>query len=100
MRSTRVKTRQALGIEEQLSLLDVALQNAYRALARAEARYHDLFDNGPDMYHVIGPDGRFREANQKHAELIGYTPKRWRACSFRKLFRSGLCPEWKRGGIS
>ena len=28
MRSTRVKTRQVLGIEEQLSLLDVALQNA------------------------------------------------------------------------
>ena len=75
MRSTRIKTRQVLGIEEQLSLLDVALQNAYRALARAEARYHDLFDNGPDMYHVIGPDGRFREANQKHAELIGYTPE-------------------------
>jgi two-component system, cell cycle sensor histidine kinase and response regulator CckA len=68
-------THRSLDIEEQVALLEISLQNAYRALARAEARYHDLFDNGPDMYHVIGPDGKFREANKNHAALIGYTPE-------------------------
>ena len=75
MQKSGAKTKQKVGIDDQLSPVDPALQKAYRAMARAEARYHDLFDHGPDMYHVLATDGTFKEANDKHTALIGYTPE-------------------------
>ncbi|MFQ6618992.1 MAG: PAS domain-containing protein, partial [Fidelibacterota bacterium] len=41
-------------------------------IAEAEARYRDLYDNAPVMYHSLDPEGHFIECNQTEADMLGY----------------------------
>jgi PAS domain S-box-containing protein len=46
---------------------------AEQRLQASEARYRDLYDNAPNAYLVVGPDGRILKANRRVTELLGYS---------------------------
>ncbi|MFH1852259.1 MAG: PAS domain S-box protein [Candidatus Neomarinimicrobiota bacterium] len=46
---------------------------AEKLLREREEQYHDLYDNAPDMYFSVRPDGRIMSVNQFGAEYLGYT---------------------------
>jgi len=54
--------------------LGPAVQNArlFADLRQAEARYRDLYDNAPDGYHSLGPDGTLLEINNTELRWLGY----------------------------
>jgi PAS domain S-box-containing protein len=41
-------------------------------LQESEARYRDLYENAPNAYLIVGPDGRVMSANRRLAEMLGY----------------------------
>lgn len=40
---------------------------------KAEQKYHNLYDNSPDLYRTIDLEGRILEVNQTYATSLGYT---------------------------
>lgn len=42
-------------------------------LEKSEKKYQDLYDNAPDMYFSVFPDGIVKNVNQFGAEYLGYT---------------------------
>ena len=42
------------------------------ALRESEMRFRDLYENAPNAYFSIGPDGRIRGCNRRAVELLGY----------------------------
>ena len=42
-------------------------------LAKSEQKYHDLYDNAPDMYFSVSPDGTVKDVNKFGADYLGYT---------------------------
>jgi len=42
-------------------------------LAKSEQKYQDLYDNAPDMYFSVSPDGTVTNVNQFGAVYLGYT---------------------------
>ncbi len=44
-----------------------------RALQQAQLRYYGLFEQGNDAVFIIGIDGRHLEANQRAAQMLGYS---------------------------
>jgi PAS domain S-box-containing protein/putative nucleotidyltransferase with HDIG domain len=42
------------------------------ALRESEEKYHDLYQNAPDGYHSIGPDGTILEVNNTWLRMLGY----------------------------
>ncbi|MEX0602965.1 MAG: PAS domain S-box protein, partial [Bacteroidota bacterium] len=56
------------------SQIGVALENAtlFERLRRSEERYMDLFENSPDMYHIVNRNGIIISCNQTEAERLGY----------------------------
>ncbi len=48
-------------------------RRAEEALRESEGKYHNLYDNAPDMYFTVSPDGIITSVNQFGAECIGYT---------------------------
>jgi two-component system, cell cycle sensor histidine kinase and response regulator CckA len=68
--------------EKQMNLLSVftgqintALDNAklFERLEESEHLYADLFENSPDMYHIINREGYIVSCNRTEAETLGYT---------------------------
>jgi two-component system, cell cycle sensor histidine kinase and response regulator CckA len=68
--------------EKQLNLLSIfsgqistALDNAklFERLEESEHLYADLFENSPDMYHIINRDGYIVSCNKTESEVLGYT---------------------------
>ena len=51
-------------VNERNKLLD-----AYR---ESEEKYRDLYQNAPDGYHSIGPDGMILDVNDKWLRMLGY----------------------------
>ena len=47
--------------------------NVQQELVRSQARFHDLYDNAPDMYFSIDVNGNIQSVNQFCAEYLGYT---------------------------
>jgi PAS domain S-box-containing protein len=43
-----------------------------RHLRRTEERLRDLYENAPDGYHSLGPDGTILEANSTWLKMLGY----------------------------
>jgi PAS domain S-box-containing protein/putative nucleotidyltransferase with HDIG domain len=41
-------------------------------LRESEEKYHDLYENAPDGYHSIGPDGTILEVNNTWLKMLGY----------------------------
>jgi PAS domain S-box-containing protein len=46
---------------------------AQERLREAEEKYRTLFEDSRDAIYIVGPDGRFLEANQAALDLLGYT---------------------------
>ena len=42
-------------------------------LAKSEQKYHDLYNNAPDMYFSVSPDGTVKDVNEFGADYLGYT---------------------------
>ncbi len=54
--------------------IGVALENAalFDRLRRSEERYMDLYENSPDMYHIVGRNGIIVSCNKTEADRLGY----------------------------
>lgn len=88
------KNRSSL-TEKQLELIaafanqiGVALENAtlFERLRRSEERYMDLFENSPDMYHLVNREGTIVSCNQTEATLLGYRKEELVGQSVLKLY--------------
>ena len=88
------KNRTALA-EKQLELIaafanqiGVALENAtlFERLRRSEERYMDLFENSPDMYHLVNRDGTIVSCNRTETDLLGYRKEDLVGHSILKLY--------------
>ncbi|MFQ5605161.1 MAG: PAS domain S-box protein [bacterium] len=44
-----------------------------KALRHSEERFRDLFDNAPDMYIILDPEGTIVDFNQRGLKELGYT---------------------------
>jgi len=68
--------------------IGVALENAtlFERLRRSEERYMDLFENSPDMYHLVNRDGTIVSCNRTEADLLGYRKEDLIGYSILKLY--------------
>jgi PAS domain S-box-containing protein len=41
-------------------------------LRQSEEKYHDLYDNAPDMYHTLDANGIIVDCNETEAKMLGY----------------------------
>jgi len=81
--------------EKQLELMTafanqvgVALENAtlFDRLRRSEERYADLFENSPDMYHIVNRSGFILSCNRTEATHLGYSKEELIGDSILKLY--------------
>jgi PAS domain S-box-containing protein/putative nucleotidyltransferase with HDIG domain len=49
-----------------------ARRQTEKALEDSEKKYLDLYNNAPDGYHSLGPDGIILEVNEKWLKMFGY----------------------------
>ncbi len=63
------------------------------AVGGAAAGYRWLFDNAPDMYHILALDGAIKEVNQKPTELLGYTKGELMGSGLSCIVADGFLPE-------
>jgi PAS domain S-box-containing protein/putative nucleotidyltransferase with HDIG domain len=47
-------------------------KNAVQALKESEKKYLDLYQNAPDGYHSLAPDGAILEVNNTWVKMLGY----------------------------
>ncbi len=68
--------------------ISVALDNAqlFERLKSSEQRYADLFENSPDMYHLVNHKGIIIRCNQTEADTLGYTKEEIIGQSLLKLY--------------
>ena len=54
--------------------IGVAMENTalFEKLRRSEERYMDLFENSPDMYHIVNREGLIVSCNRTEANRLGY----------------------------
>jgi two-component system, cell cycle sensor histidine kinase and response regulator CckA len=54
--------------------IGVAMENTalFEKLRRSEERYMDLFENSPDMYHIVNREGVIVSCNKTEANRLGY----------------------------
>jgi PAS domain S-box-containing protein len=54
--------------------IGVAMNNAhlFEKLRKSEERYIDLFENSPDMYHLVNRDGIIISCNATESQILGY----------------------------
>jgi PAS domain S-box-containing protein len=60
-------------LERRVEKEKTARQMAELELAKTEKKYQDLYDNAPDMYFSVSPEGTITAVNQFGAEYLGYT---------------------------
>lgn len=60
-------------LERRVEKEKIARQMAELELAKTEQKYQDLYDNAPDMYFSVSPEGTVTDVNQFGAEYLGYT---------------------------
>src|SRR3989338_8252017 len=56
--------------------LDIILKEINRLndkMRESEKKYHDLYENAPDMYHTINKKGIITECNRTEAKMLGYS---------------------------
>ncbi|MFQ5674648.1 MAG: response regulator, partial [bacterium] len=62
-------------LEKQAKKLKIELKERKRAefaLRISEERFKDLFDNAPDMYIILDPNGGMVDFNQRVTDVLGY----------------------------
>ncbi|MBN2017082.1 MAG: PAS domain S-box protein [Candidatus Cloacimonetes bacterium] len=60
-------------LERRVEKEKLARQLVEQELERTEQKYQDLYDNAPDMYFSVSPEGIVKDVNQFGAEYLGYT---------------------------
>lgn len=60
-------------LERRVEKEKTARQVVELELAKSEQKYQDLYDNAPDMYFSVSPDGTVTDVNQFGAVYLGYT---------------------------
>ena len=48
------------------------IKKVEKALRESEAKYRDLYDNAPDMYHTLDKNGIIMDCNETEARMLGY----------------------------
>lgn len=78
----------------------LAIDNArlFREVRSAEARYRSLFERVGDAMILLGPDGRYLDANPAASDLLGYTRQEFRRLRQGDLVAGGA--EWSREQFS
>lgn len=86
--STAMSTKQAELMTAFANQLAVALENAnlFERLRKSEERYIDLFENSPDMTHIVNRQGVIVSCNQTEARVLGYPKEHLIGESFLKLY--------------
>jgi len=46
---------------------------AQQAIAESESKFKWLYDSAPVPYHILSPDGRIRDVNQRWCDVLGYS---------------------------
>ncbi len=57
------------------SLLERQVDERTRALRRSERMYQDLYENAPDMYLNLDPEGMILKCNRTGFQVLGYHPE-------------------------
>jgi len=60
-------------LERRVEKEKTARQMAELELAKTEQKYQDLYNNAPDMYFSVSPEGTVTNVNEYGAEYLGYT---------------------------
>jgi PAS domain S-box-containing protein len=59
-----------------ISIKDVTIWNEMLETLRAsEEKYRDLFENAPDMIHILDSEGFIKDCNKRELDILGYTKK-------------------------
>jgi len=68
--------------------IGVAMENTalFEKLRRSEERYMDLFENSPDMYHIVNREGIIVSCNRTEADRLGYRKDELIGHSLLKLY--------------
>jgi PAS domain S-box-containing protein len=68
--------------------IGVAMENTalFEKLRRSEERYMDLFENLPDMYHIVNREGIIVSCNRTEADRLGYRKDELIGHSLLKLY--------------
>jgi PAS domain S-box-containing protein len=68
--------------------IGIAMENAtlFERVRKSEERYIDLFENSPDMSHIINKEGIITSCNQTEATRLGYTKRELVGNSILKLY--------------
>ena len=64
----QLKEMEIVGVYEDIT----EHKRMQEALMESEEKYHDLYQNAPDAYHSIGPDGTILEVNNTWLRMLGY----------------------------
>lgn len=59
-------------LERRVEKEKIARQMVEQELVKSEKKYQDLYDNAPDMYFSVSPEGTVTDVNQFGAEYLGY----------------------------
>ena len=98
------KDREAFS-DKQLDLMaafanqiGVALENStlFERLRRSEEQYMDLYENSPDMYHIVNREGTIISCNQTEADRLGYRKEELVGKPIFKLYPRGYHEEARR----
>jgi len=75
-----------------------ALKNAelFETLSSSEARYEDLYDHAPDLYHTIDPSGRILDCNLTECLTLGYAKDELVGTRFEALLQKSSIADWAR----
>lgn len=60
-------------LERRVEKEKSARQMVELELAKSEQKYQDLYNNAPDMYFSVSPDGTVKDVNEFGAVYLGYT---------------------------
>lgn len=68
--------------------IGIAMENAmlFERVRKSEERYIDLFENSPDMSHIINKDSIITSCNQTEATRLGYSKEELVGKSIMKLY--------------
>lgn len=78
--------------------IGIAIENAtlFQKLRQSEERYMDLFENSPDMYHIVDRNGTIVSCNQTEADRLQYSKEDLVGHSVLQLYPPEYHPDMKR----
>ncbi|HOV97977.1 MAG TPA: PAS domain S-box protein [Bacteroidota bacterium] len=91
-------TKQSELISAFANQLGVALENAnlFERLRRSQEQYIDLFENSPDMTHLVNKDGIIVSCNATEAKMLGYSKEELIGFPLTKLYPPAYHAEVKK----